>query len=336
MRVPVRPSKRWLLAGLCLTSVVLMLLGERSRSLCRLARPLLVPLSHLGTAATVHVRTRAHELTGSTGRDQDGQMAALRQDVLKKQEIIDQLNRKLATLRGWDAQLRKPRPGHRPLTAYSCKLIDAAVVGSEPLPLRDRKLLGAGSRRGVAAGDLVTTRRLLHEFPRALPEGLTVLGRNYLVGRIVDSSAYSATLQLVTDRSFRLPGRIVRLVGPGASRMIYVSRDNKDLAPQTYRHDGKTSSAQAVGQAVAVRADGDGRQIVCRNVPAYHDVRPDDELTTALAAGLAFPLTIGRVVRTEVEKDHPRFVTVYVRPTADLGGLREVYIVLPVAAREGR
>jgi len=334
MRLSRKPSKRLLLALLCLTSIVLMVLGQRARWLCRLTRPVLMPLSNVGMAVTAHVRGRTGQVWNSSEQDNDARLAELRQDLLKKQEIINQLNRKLTELRGWDSVLRRARPNQRPLTAYSCKLIDAIVVGGEGLPLRQRMLVGVGNRQGVASGDLVTTRLLLHEFPRALPLGLSVLGRNYVVGRIIDSSAHSATLQLVTDRSFRLPARILRLVDPGEKRTAYVSGSGGALVRRVFRHDGSSSAAQVAGEPIAVRADGDGGQIVCRQVSAHHEIRPGDELTTGGTEALPFALTIGRVSRTEPEKADPHFVTVHVKPLADLAGLREVYIVLPVATRD--
>ena len=341
MRLSGKPS-RWVLAGLCLLSIVLMLLGERSRWLSRRARPVLVPLSHLGTQGVLHLRVRMDELTGPGARDEQARIGALEQDVRKKQEIIDDLNRGLAAMRKWESILRRPvrspdRPNDPP-TAYKCMLIDAGVIGSEPLPMRDRKLIGAGRRQGVAPGDLAVTRRLLHEYPKALPKGLTVLGRNYVVGQVLDSAGYSATLQLVTDPAFQAPGRILRLVKPGEKRTIYFSRGGADgaggLEPRQFRHDGSTPAAQVVGKAIAVRADGDGSEIVCRNVSSHHDVRPGDVLTTARTAALPFRLTIGRVRGVRSETAEPHYVTVFVTPLANLSALREVYIVLPVDWRK--
>ncbi len=324
MRLLARPSKGWVLTGLFLVSIVLMLLGERARWLCRRARPVLVPLSHLGMTATVHLRTRAGQLVAAPQPALGGRADALRRELLSARETVRHLNRKIDELRAWRSQLK----------GFRCKLIDASVIGAEALPLRDRRLLGAGSRRGVAAGDLVTTRRLVHEFPKALPEGLAVLGRSCLVGRIVDSAAYSATLQMVTDPHSRLPGRILRQVGPGQHRAVYVRGPDGGLLRELRRHDGSTRQPQEVGGPIAVRADGDGQGIICRHVPAYHEVRPGDLLKTPRSAGLPFRLPIGRVRRTEPEKADPHFVTVYVRPLAGLAALRDVYVVLPVAGRQ--
>jgi len=333
MRLPGKPS-RWVLAGLCVLSIVLMLLGERSRWLSRSARPVLVPLSHLGTRGVVHLRGRMGELTQPARTEGLDRIGALEQDLLKKQEVIDDLNRDLAAMRKWHSVLRRSVPDpdrpDGPPTAYRCLLIDAGVIGAEALPMRDRKLVFAGRRQGVARGDLAVTRRLLHEYPKALPRGLTVLGRNYVVGEVLDAAGYSATLRLVTDREYRAPARILRLVKPGEARKILVSQPSGDEAVGQFRHDGTTTGPQVVGRAITVRADGNGREIVCTNVPARHRIRPGDVLTTARTSGLPFRLTIGRVREVKSESAEPHYVTVFVRPLADLPALREVYIVLPV------
>ncbi len=334
MRLPAK-SSRWILAGLCGLSALLLALGERSRRLSHYARPVLVPFSHLGTQGVVHLRGRGSELTGPGPDVESARIRALGQDVMKRQEIIDDLNRKLAEMRNWRSIFRKPipDPAGGPLMAYRCKLIDAAVIGGESLPARDRKLLWAGSKQGVARGDLAMTKRLLHEFETALPAGLTALGRNFVVGSIADAAGYSATLKLVTDPTYHSEARLLRLVRPGQTREIRVSKQSPGgvgLTTRQFRHDGRSEAPAVVGEAVNVNADGNGKEIVCRQVPAHHGVREGDMLTTARTAALPFRLTIGEVRTVEVDKSDPHLVTVYVKPLADLATLREVYIVLPI------
>ncbi len=336
MKLRGKPS-RWVLLVLCVLSLLLMLLGERSRWLCRRARPVLVPLSHVGMVAAVHLRTQLGRLTGAGSDSEQARIAALSNELLAMQALIDDLNQQLQEMRAWRPPFRRPlpdpnRPGAAP-TGYRCKLIDAVVIGSEALPLRNRRLLGTGAESGVTGGEWVTTRRTLHEFSKALPRGLTALGRNYVVGKVTESAAYSATLQLVTDPGWQAQARILRLVRPGQTRQVDERHADGSVAPRLVRHSGRSRGPELAGPVVAVTAEGDGHRIVCRHVPAHHDVREDDVLTTAWSAGLPFRLTIGRVEQVEREAGAPHFVTVKVRPEADLGNLRRVYIVLPVAAR---
>jgi len=304
---------------------VLMLLGERSRWLCRLFRPVLMPLSHAGMAATLHLRGRVRWLSETPREELRRRVEALEQDLLKRQEMIDGLQRKLEHMRQWESRL----------SGFHHRLIDAVVVAGEALPLRDRRLLGTGSRGGAADGDLVTTRLMLHDYPVAPLDGLTVLGHNYVVGRVRDPAAYSATLQLVTDPGFETPARILRLLAAGQRRPIFVEGPDGGMVRRVREHDGKTAGAQVVGEPVVVSARGAGSEVRCGHVPAHHDVRPGDLLTTPGSEGLPFRLPIGRVVRVVREADDAHYVTVHVKPAADLGALRDVYIVLP-KARPGR
>ena len=180
------------------------------------------------------------------------------------------------------------------------------------------------------------TEHVLEAFAaKPLPIGLTVLGRNYVVGEISEAGEYSSTLRLVTDPSFRAPARILRLVKPGEQRTFSVSGAglNAGREPRVFRHNGRTHGEQFVGEAIEVNAAGDGDQVVCRQVPAFHRIRPGDVLTTARLAELPFRLTIGRVVEVTAEAANPHFVTILVEPKADLATLREVYIVLPIGGQ---
>ena len=230
-RVMMRPlkriSKKTVLAGLVLVSVVLTLLPARwSRWIGHTVRPLLAPLGQAGMYLTTHVRSRVDELTAQPAPGEDAELAVFLAAV--ERHIADQ-QAKIQQLQQWRSILGE----------FPCKLIDARVVGVEGLPLRDRRMLDAGSADGVAPGDLATTRRLLHPFQVALPRHLTVLGRNYVVGRIADSGAHTATLELVTDPAFRMPANLWRMVAPGEERVIYGSDyPGRDYAPQVGRVEG--------------------------------------------------------------------------------------------------
>ena len=321
MRLRAKPSKGWVLGGLCLLSAALMVLPG-SRWLARAARPVLVPLSALGMNVPVSVWTRMDEIAGRDRARPDRRVAELRRLLLAQQEVIDRQRRRMEVLSGWRSKLK----------GFKCRLIEASVIGAEAVPLQDRRLLDAGSSRKVAPGDLVTTRRLVHERDIALPEGLLVLGRNYLVGRVVDCAAFSATLQLVTDRSFEMPALLWRLVGPGQQRTIYTQGPNGARRKVVVRHDGRGPAMHAVGEPILVKAQGNGRWVVLRDVPAEYGVRRGDLLTSAGSLQfIPFGLRIGQVVRTERSKREPHFVTVYVEPFADLGRLSDVYIIQPVS-----
>ncbi len=320
-----RLSRKTVLAALLGISVVLAALPARcSRRICHVVRPLLAPLGKGGMYLTTHVRERVSELAGQADKQEDAEtvalLAAIHEQLQSQRERIAQLTR-------WREVLGEEFP---------CRLIEASVVGAEGLALRDRRQLDVGRSQGISPGDLATTRRLLHRVGVALPEYLTVLGRNYVVGRIIDSGAHTATLQLVTDPQFRMPACVRRMLYPGARRVIYVERPGGGRVQEEYKHDGRPG-AYPIPKPIPVLAQGDGRRIVLRHVPAQHGIQPGDLLTTAASTELLLPfgLTIGRVVGAEPDKQDAHAVTVLVEPLADLATLREVYVVMPLARGEG-
>ncbi len=313
--------KKWVLVGLCLFSAALMAPpAGRVRGLCRRAfRGVLVPVSMPGAYVTVHLRTRLDEMTASTSAGDSEKVQALRRQILLMQQMIEHQRRQIQTLTKWNGTLE----------GFRCRLLPARVIAAEPLALRNRRLVGAGRRSGVGQGDLVTTRIILHG-SSPLPDKLTVLGRNYVVGCISDSSDGSATLLLVTDPHFKMPARLWRLVEPGRQRTIYLTTPTGEMENRTFAHSGRGPGPEPVGKPIPVEAVGNGREVVLEHVPANHGVRAGDILTSDGSTGLLpVGLTIGRVSRVERDRSDAHFVTVFVEPLADLHRLREVYIVLP-------
>lgn len=323
MRLRLKPSKKLVLAGLCLLSVVLMLVRD-ARQLRWVVRPVLLPLSEAGIIVPVTFRTRIDEMTGAGHGAGDERVAALRDLLLSQQQIIRSQQETINALTGWR--------NNRWMRGFKCKLVEAKILGAEAISMRDRKLLGAGRDRGLAPGQIVTTRRLAHELDVALPEKLLVLGSSHVVGRIIDCAAFSATLQLVTDGGFEMPAALLRTVGPAQTRTFYVKGPGGQRREVIRRHDGKTPHRHTVGPAIAVQAKGNGRDIVLQSVPAEHGVEPGDVLISSESTQLLpFGLQIGAVTRTEPDKTDAHFVTVYVKPSADFQSLRDVYIVVPLA-----
>jgi len=316
-----KPSKKTILAGMMLASLVLMLLPARcSRWVSDAVGPVLAPLGDAGMRVAFHVRQRAGELAGQGGSEQEDERTALMLTMLQERKRQQET---IAQLQNW----------RRQLDDFPCKLIQAGVVGVEGVPLRNRRRLDSGSRDGARPGDLVTTRRLLHPMRVALLKNLGVLGRNFVVGRIIESGGHTATLQLVIDPAFEMPGRLYRRIEPGKNRSIYVDLPGGGRRSEEIRYDPKLPDPQFVDRPVPVLAQGDGRRMVLRQVPAEHGIRAGDILTTGpeTEALLPFGLTVGKVTRTQPEPEDVHSVTVFVEPLADLAGLRQVYIVLPIA-----
>lgn len=323
-----------MLAGLCLLSVVCMVLPVRyARWPSRALRPALAPIGDAGMYLTTRMRGRLGELTG---REAEGpeDVVHLNHALL---QTLEQQRRELGELRRWRGVLGDE---------FLCRLVPARVVGVEPLPLRDRRVVSAGADKQVRGGDLVTTRRVLHPIEVALPPELAVLGRNAVVGRILDPAAHTATLQLVTDPSFSMPGQLWRMVGPGQKRTVHVEGPREAWSEHTDHNSGAVArpAGRLVGRApgkfrpfpsIPVRLEGDGRQIALAHVPEKHRIAPGDFLTTDISELLPFGIPIGYVERTERETGDAHFVRVFVKPLDELDSLRRVYVIQPID-REGK
>jgi cell shape-determining protein MreC len=145
-----------------------------------------------------------------------------------------------------------------------------------------------------------------------------------LVGRIDEAGAYTARLQLLTDRGFQMAGRIRRNIDPARPRMVTVMEAGAAVVPLTPENN----------KEIEVIARGDGSSgMVVEYVKAYHNVLAGDLLVTSGEEAI-LPTEINVGVVTEVRPDakDPHRSTLVVRPHADLDSLREVFVVVPLGA----
>jgi len=213
----------------------------------------------------------------------------------------------------------------------SCELIPAHVVGTGSLAYDQTRVLSPGSQQGVEAGDLVASRDrrtsvdVATSRSKVLPDKLAVVTSSSLVGRVVDSGAFTARVQLVTDKDFQMSGRIRRLYVPGRSRTI----TTEGPQPQTTQLTEKNNAPIDV----LITGDGAG-MVVVPGVKAYHNVLPGDYLwARATEQNIPMEIYVGQVVKVEPSPDmkDAHRVRVYVRPHEDLAAVRDVFIISPVA-----
>jgi cell shape-determining protein MreC len=170
----------------------------------------------------------------------------------------------------------------------------------------------------------VTTRQLITNRAKWMPPRLAVVSHSALVGRILEAGAFTARLQLLTDRGYQVHGRIRRIISPNRTRMITVTAgDMPRTAPLT----------PANNEPIDVIARGDGaRRLVVEDVKEYHNVQPGDLLVTAThEENLPTEIHVGKVVEVTRDRKDPHRVRVFVQPHADLESAREVFILSPVA-----
>jgi len=210
-----------------------------------------------------------------------------------------------------------------PVRDMACELIPARVVGAGSLPYDRTRVLSAGSRRGVKPPMAVTTRDLTTKRSKALPPRLAVVNASSLVGRITDSGAFTARLQLVTDRDFQMNGRIRRVIVPGKERMVTVTEGDMPRQTLLTPANNKPIDVLVVGSG--------GSLVIAPDVKEYYKVRPGDLLmASAEAENLPVDIHVGRVVKVETDKKDPRRVKVYVKPYTDVANVRDVFIISPM------
>jgi len=135
------------------------------------------------------------------------------------------------------------------------------------------------------------------DMPVVVPEGL--------VGRVMDAATDTCDVLLVTDPAFRVSCRLSRTGGIGVLKGTGVP-----LAG-----DPELQMLAAVPPCRVDYLDKDG------------DAREGDEVVTSGLGGV-YPegLVVGRVLRTEIDRSG-LYRRAIVAPTADLSGLRDVFVV---------
>jgi cell shape-determining protein MreC len=311
-------SKRRILAGLMAGAILLALLPGRASSWIRGAvGPLLTPLGDPGMYVTLAFRRQLGNL--GHGRSQaDPQTLADQVDYYKSMAIYYQFQAQ--QLRAQLDQRLGMATVFGPVQDLPAWLVPARVVGEDALPYGATRTVNAGSRNGVGRGQMV----VLHDRSKAIQGSrLAVVTASALVGQVVESSAFTARVQLVSDRGFKCGANILRLIDPARPRTVTIT-SGQSASRQTLAPDNN--------QLLEVEARGDGQGgLVVEDVKDYDQVRPGDLLVTS-DQSLLLPvgMRIGTVTAVEDDPKHPQMVRLRVLPDADLTNLREVIIVVPM------
>jgi cell shape-determining protein MreC len=322
------PSGRLLLACLLGASMLCSLLGRGVSHRVRSA--VAVVLTPFGDAGMYLATSFDRDVEGLARRSVSaGEATRLADDNERLRRKLDSLSNELADLIARDAAMDRL---YGPIPYAQWRLIPATVVAADALPYGRMRTLNAGSALGVAAGSLVTTRSLITDRSKAMPEGFAAVSplpesldgvsEAVLVGRISRTGAHTAGLRLVSDRDFAVGARIRRVLDPARPRKF--TRTGPDA-----RETDLTEQNNAPVDAAAA-GDGAGGMTIA-GVYAMENVQPGDVVVTSGSDGLLpAEVRIGKVV--EVTDDPERkglFVNLKVRPESDAATLREVYIVVP-------
>jgi len=215
----------------------------------------------------------------------------------------------------------------------TCELIPARVILGEALPYGQSQTIAEGTIHGVEKGMRVVD--VLTDRSKALPaddrmraitgyshdSGKPIAG-SVLVGWVEAAGSFTARVRLVTDKRFKIKARIVRKIDPVNPRRAIVKTPEglteKILTPK----DNEETE-------IMVTLSGDGeRGLITDDIQKGHNIRAGDWLVTSgLSAKLPVQLRIGEVVSVAPSDTTPNFVIARVAPAAELGALRDIFIV---------
>lgn len=326
MKIRVRFTRKTLLAVLLTASLVVALLGPGPSARLRgWLQVFLVPLGDPG----MYLATAFKSHAGKPGMRpiSPAEAERLHDENQRLRARIEGLAQELLRAKQQVADVQAIRALYRPVRDLPCELIPARVVGGDSLPYGQTRQVNVGRRDGAEVGARVTTRDLVTDRSKALPEGLpaisalrrlnTVTGCA-LVGRLVETGRYTARLQLVTDRGFETAARIRRVIDEDHPRRIKTAEASETLTAANNR-------------LIDVTARGDGAGgLVVDDVSADHAIRPGDWLVTRDDdAALPVQILIGKVAEVADHPDRPHWlVRLRIQPAANLPALRGVYLVL--------
>jgi hypothetical protein len=206
---------------------------------------------------------------------------------------------------------------------FPCMILPARVVAGPATPYQRTRTLQM-KRSSVSVGDFVTTRAILINRSTALPGTPAVLSSSAVVGRIIESGAWTAHLQLVTDQNFQLKAFVQRVFDPKHPRQI------EDIGPGTGQP--RSRPLREDDGPVPVNLTGCGDGLISAAVSEGHAIAPGDLVLTMGEDGrLPMAVVVGRVRSCEPVGNSSRHVRLRVEPEAKLDTLENVYIVLPQA-----
>ena len=327
MRLRSRPSKGTIFAILLIASLLSTVLGARAATAMRRpAQAVLAPFGEAGIYISTSAKLAVDDLLAETiPQDQARRLQAenqqLRGEVQGLMAKLDEHYGQLAAIQGMKDVRFDPVKG--PI----CELIPARVIAADATPYGQTLLLSAG---GAESGQPVITRKIVTDRAVPLPSNLRAVVQqrlqevtsSVLVGRLLETGPFSARLQLVTDRGFRIRAAVQRQYNPTVPREI-VNGPKRELL-------GRSS------KPIPVDAAGDGTAfMVVEHAKAEDNIQAGDWLVTCSDEPL-LPVQIPIGMVTEVKANHKQagFVSLKIRPMAEPELLRSVMVVAPLDAGE--
>lgn len=316
-----KPSRPTILSAFMVLSAAVMFLGPDSAgSLRAKLHWMLAPLGDAGMAVTTSFKKLTAPSTPTISQ-QEAQRLKDENVILRQQleSMEADLLRTMTTMEDGKAQFSKLFGPHGDVPV---EFIAARVVAADSLPYGWSRVLNEGRDQGIQKGMYATQLRVVHDRSKQLTGNPVVISGAVVVGRIIESGAFTSRVALLTDSGFEMYGQVRRVIDPRRPRLI--------------QHRARMQTlTQGINYPVEVYVKGDGKgHMVSVEVKKVHNIQPGDFLQTSPSDG-AFPaeVNVGVVDRVEDDPRTAGMVKLYIKPIVDLTSLREMMIVIPSLGR---
>ncbi len=225
------------------------------------------------------------------------------------------------------------------------RLIPARVITADILTWRSSRLLNAGSLQGVRNGAAVASRLFTMDRgeKEGVRDGMAILRAEVLVGLVQQVGTHTARIKLFSDVTVEMKVRIGRFSPRRNDEFDNPSRDNpnrdnlsRDILSRDREGAGRSDTGTtftALGSFFWLTGRGGGimeiREVDRRDVEAgiikVGDIVLSDHSNDMLPA----PMTIGKIVKIEPDRENPLLSTLTVKSSVDNNSLRKVYIFDP-------
>lgn len=315
-RLPL-PRRNNLFAIMMGCSILLMLLPVRWTGWLKSVRQVLVPFQHGMSALAGGSSTGGTaSVPGEEHRRVVGELESTRNELIALHALIREMEAERPTV-AMILQKLLTRTASR-----EGRLVPARIIAHDPAAWRDAPLLSRGRRSGIRNGAWVTSCRDLDAGEEdGMRQGMLVMAREFLIGRIAEVTPYTSRLILLSDIETRTQVWIGRIEG---------KRFGVLPSPDALR-DGKHQADPGAEASFLLAGRGNGEMVVEQVHEDYvkNNVIAVDDLVVSAGTTAELPvvMVIGRVTKIEDDPAQRQLRQLQVRCPVDPSRLRWVYAV---------
>ncbi len=316
------PNRNGLFAILMIISAVLMFVPSRYTGSVKTVRQILVPF-----------QDGLHSLTSGSSKPATNKDTRATVPAEQYNKIVGDLEAARNELVSLQLQLREIESEQPTLGMYLRKFIDrstiregrlvpARVIAGEPTGLRDSFLLGGGRRRGIKIESWVASRRMIDAGTKdGVQTGMSVLAREYLIGKIEDVTPFSSRVALLSDVDAQAETWIGRVM---ATRFNVLSSPDAVRSGQVWAQPGQEAVFFLTGRGKGdMLVKGVHEDYIRLNALQVGDL----VVSPGTGPDLPVAMLIGRVEKIEDDPSQRQLRQLIVRCPIDLRSLRWVYVL---------